>query len=141
MLKKNAVRLAGSLLLVWFVAYLLIGVDHNRFLSGVAYVSAATVATAILTFFGVLRLETKENATHMSGERLRSAIAASSVVTYLVLIATVGLFKSTGGGEMLEVSRTLLTSFTATIGVIIAFYFGSSAYVEGKSKSKDEASS
>jgi hypothetical protein len=137
MLKHESARLAGILLLVWLAAYLLIGFDRNRFLSGVAYVSAATVATAIVTFFGVLRLEAKEKSIRISDQRLRSAIAASSVVTYLVLIASAGLFTFTQGAEMPEVSRTLLTSFTATVGVIIAFYFGSSAYVAGKSKSQD----
>jgi hypothetical protein len=74
-----------------------------------------------------------------SDERLRSAIAASATLTYLVLVGTVGLF--TTGGQIPPISQMLLTSFTATVGVIIAFYFGASAYVAGKTSKTSEPGS
>ena len=133
MLKNDSVLIAGGLALVWLAAYLFIGFDDNqKFLSEIGYVSAATVATSIITFFGILNFGSDKRSS-FSDERLRSAIAASSTMTYLVLVGTAGLF--TSGGQS-PISQLLLTSFTATVGVIIAFYFGSSAYVAGKAKSK-----
>ena len=52
---------------------------------------------------------------------------------YLVLVGMVAYFANGDAfGKLLPITETMLASFTATIGVVIAFYFGASAYIEGK---------
>jgi len=133
---------ARVLLGLWLVAYLLIlipgGPVQTGLMNGFGVLSAGIVATAIVTFFGFLRL-TPDSPTGISDGSLRSAIAASTVVTYLVFVGSAGFFQAKE--PLPEVSRLLLTSFTTTVGVIIAFYFGASAYVAARTgKPKGEAS-
>jgi amino acid transporter len=140
---RNAVtNMALVLLGLWLAAYLLIlipgGPVKAGSVSGFGVVAAAVVATAIVTFFGFLRLP-PDTHTGISDGRLRFAIAASTIVTYLVFVGSAGLFQN--GGELSELSRLLLTSFTTIVGVIIAFYFGSSAYVSARTTTAKKGSS
>jgi hypothetical protein len=133
---RNVVANTSRVLLgLWLVAYLLIlipgGPVKTGRMNGFGILSAAIVATAIVTFFGFLRL-TPETPAGIPDGSLRSAIAASTVVTYLVFVGSAGFFQS--NEQLPEISRLLLTSFTATVGVIIAFYFGASAYVAARTR-------
>jgi hypothetical protein len=57
-----------------------------------------------------------------------------------IVIVSVAVFYVPWAEEFGEVSKTLLNSFTATVSVIVVFFFGSSAYVEARTKGKQEES-
>ena len=119
------------LLGIWLGAYVLKALKLGS-VPGAAYMAAAVVATAIVTFFGVLRLGVpSDSRTAIPDGSLRSAIAASTVVTYLVLVGSASL-SGQWVGDMPEVAKTLLYSFTGTTSIIVGFYFGSSAYVAAR---------
>ena len=65
---------------------------------------------------------------------LRGAIATAIVVQYLVLVGIVAFF-GRGPEQLPPITQTMISSFTTIVGVVVAFYFGSSAYVEAE-KSK-----
>lgn len=101
-----------------------------------SFLSLAVAAVAVITFFGFLILERNTSAGGtFSEEGIRQAIAVAIVTVYLVLVGVVAFFG--GKWESPEVTMTLLGSFTATVGVVVAFYFGASAYVEVR-KSQDK---
>jgi len=85
---------------------------------------------AIVTFFGLARIEMASSTEPWS---LRRPIAATIVVVYLILVVTFSFFDYR---ELPPITEMLLTSFTAVVSVVIAFYFGSSAYIKGKSIKK-----
>jgi hypothetical protein len=94
----------------------------------------AAPALGIITLFGVLWATTDItiNST-VSDTSMRSAIAASAVVMYMVLVGF-GVFTDEKYGGMSTMAQTLLTNFTTVVGIIVAFYFGTSAYLEGQVK-------
>ncbi len=64
-------------------------------------------------------------------ESMRTAIAAAIVVQYLALVGVVSVFGQASPGERLSpITETLIGNFTTIVGVVIAFYFGSSALVQ-----------
>jgi hypothetical protein len=69
--------------------------------------------------------------------RFRSAIAGGIVAQYLILVATVAFFDR-GPSELPQITQNLISNFTAVVGIVIAFYFGSSAYIIGKRPNKEE---
>lgn len=123
------------LLGLWLVVYLAIWIPWGPVqawgVSVIGVVSAGVVATALVTFFGFLR--TSNAGAGIPDETLRTAIAGSTVVTYLVFVGTAGLFPK----DPSDTLRTFSTSFTAMVGVIIPFYFGSRAYVDGVMARRD----
>lgn len=101
----------------------------------VSFLSLAVVAVAIITFFGVLALERTPGAHDAFCERaLRRATTVSVLIVYLVTVGTVTFFR--GRTEVPEVTGTFLASFTATVGIVVAFFFGSSAYLESRTSEK-----
>jgi len=48
-----------------------------------------------------------------------------------------GIFFVTNN-KMPEIASTLLTNFTSIVGVIVAFYFGASAYTEIRTKNAEK---
>ncbi len=98
------------------------------------------VGTAATSFFGLLIL------TQPAGERwqvteetMRTAIAGTIVVVYLVVVGIVAFFIY-GPQELPGITETMVTSFTTVAGIVVAFYFGSSAYLQAlreKTKSGD----
>ena len=94
-----------------------------------AFLSAGMAIISIITFFGIM-----SGSKNLSDEsRFRRAITFTVVTVYVVLISITAFF--VGEWKSPQVTITLLTSFTSIVGVIVAFYFGSSAYLEAKSKS------
>lgn len=67
---------------------------------------------------------------------LRFAIAGAIVIEYLVLVGIVAFFKE-GAEKLPVITQTMLSNFTAVVGIVVASYFGSSAYISKKSN-KDE---
>lgn len=93
------------------------------------FLSLALVATAVITFFGFLWHGLGQDP-GLDEEDIRTAITVSVVTVYLVLVGLVAFFpEQTPGGQLPEITNTMLTSFTAIVGVVVPFYFGTSAYV------------
>lgn len=65
---------------------------------------------------------------------MRSAIAGSIVIEYITLIALVAFFRESPD-EIHPVTQMMINNFTTIVGIVIAFYFGSSAYVQAKKRS------
>lgn len=91
----------------------------------------AVLTSGIFVFFLLLSRPSSDS----NETKLRSAIAGGVVVQYLVLVGTVAFFEQ-GPKQLPPITQTLITSFTSIVGIVIAFYFGSSAYVEARRKRK-----
>jgi len=119
---------------LWILAIIVASLALVWWLKSPAPLAFATVAAGVLTFFHCLAGPPQtQSIPGAQDQRLRAAIASALVVQYLVLVGIVAYFTNTDAfGKLLPITETLLASFTATIGVVIAFYFGASAYVEGK---------
>ena len=101
---------------------------------------------AVITFFGVIQLNRSaaDQTLLMEGERLKTAMACSLVITYLYIVCFTTFVKSsteTGG-----VTQAFIQSFSNVIGITIAFYFGASAATQifasknGQTESKSSSS-
>jgi hypothetical protein len=89
---------------------------------------ALGVGTGVITFFGLVILcQTGEERWKITGESMRTAIAGAIVVEYLALVGTLAFFVQ---GEMPPIAQTMITNFTTVVGIVIAFYFGASAFVQ-----------
>jgi hypothetical protein len=94
------------------------------------FLSVALVATAVITFFGFLLYGVAQGQGMDEGV-LRTAITVSVVTVYLILVGLVAFFpEQTPGGQLPEITNTMLTSFTAIVGIVVPFYFGATAYVQ-----------
>ena len=92
----------------------------------------AVGATAIITFVGMLALSQESTgAWKITEASMRTAIASSILAQYQALVAIVAFF-SAGTDAPSGISQTLISNFTTIVGIVIAFYFGASAYVEGR---------
>lgn len=118
----------------WILAIVGVGVALVSVIKNPAPLAFATVAAGVVTFFHFLAdSPDPQQGQQPRDARLRAAIASALVVQYLVLVGLVAYFTNADAfAKLLPITETLLASFTATVGVVIAFYFGSSAYVEGK---------
>jgi hypothetical protein len=117
----SAILLIGGL----DIAIFLIGIAGAAWFNHQAFLSFSVGTIALVTFFGMLELDVP--GVRSAGEdRIRRAIAVAVVTMYLVLVATMAFF------EIPVQLEGLLLNFTTTTGVVIAFYFGSSAYIEAR---------
>jgi hypothetical protein len=112
------------------------GLIVNHVSDSRAPLAFCAIAAAIITFFSfVSDLRVSSFQTTLDEGALRRAIAASIVVEYLVLLGMFAFWE--GGSETLPpVTQALVTSFTTVVGVVIAFYFGSAAYIEAKTRTR-----
>jgi peptidoglycan biosynthesis protein MviN/MurJ (putative lipid II flippase) len=92
------------------------------------------IATAATCFFGLLFLtQTNDEQWQITEETMRTAIAGTIVVVYLVLVGTVAFFVAgPKGSDVPAITHTMVTSFTTIVGIVIAFYFGTTAYVQAQ---------
>jgi hypothetical protein len=92
----------------------------------------AVIATGLVTFFGLLihALRGAPDA-RLEDRDIRIAIAASITTLYLVLVGYGVWVSDTGRPD--PIAQSLMTSLSAVVGTVIAFYFGATAYLEGKS--------
>lgn len=129
----------GSLRLLGLAAFLIFSVMAclllTRIYGDIRYLALATVVVAITTFLGFLDigLEAKKRIS-LSNSDMRTAIAASFIVTYLTIAGLVIFFTDNAASTLPEIARVMLTNFTATVGIVIAFYFGATAYVDANKK-------
>jgi hypothetical protein len=95
-----------------------------------APLSVAVAGSGLFSFvFFVNWSKHLPGAGHSLETMLRGAIAAAIVVEYLVLIGIVAFFRG-GADKLPPITESLVSSFTAIVGVVIAFYFGSSAFIQ-----------
>lgn len=97
----------------------------------------AVVLTALITFFGVLWLETGDSLRPFSDRTMRTALAASAVVSYLVMMG-IGVWFPKTNGDFSRMTDVLLPNFSYIVGIVIAFYFGSGAYLEAKERKREK---
>jgi hypothetical protein len=123
--------------LLWIASLILIvlvgGLVGAYFVSK-AFFSGMVVIIALITFFGFLILgSSKEQHEELTEKNMRLAVAASIVITYMVIVGTT-IFFGEHIGKMPDLASTALTSFTSIVGVVVAFYFGGSVYTEIQEK-------
>ncbi|MCH8047930.1 MAG: hypothetical protein IID44_29905 [Planctomycetes bacterium] len=113
---KIFVRIDFLVIVIWWIGISLGYIPEI----GLGPLSGALFAIAVVTFMGTLRA---------SGD-MRTAIAASFVMIYFALLAA--LATSAINRDQIDnpVGTELWKNFTYLVGVIIVFYFGSTATVE-----------
>ena len=93
------------------------------------YAMFAIVATGLVTFFGILLQNLSgESVNHVTNRSMRLAITGLVTSSYVALLAYMLFIPE--NTKLAEVAEGLVTNFTAVVGTVIAFFFGSSAYVE-----------
>ncbi len=114
--------------IVWFGVYMAETIGRDSPLS------VALAAVAIVSFLSLLRIQKSDaNAALFTEASMRSAIAGSIVIEYLTLIALVAFFRE-APDEIHPVTQMMINNFTTIVGIVIAFYFGSSAYIQSRKK-------
>ncbi len=93
------------------------------------------IGTAATCFFGLLALTQASQEPWELEESMRAAIAGTIVIVYLVLVGIVTFFVI-GPKELPEITQVMVTSFTTIMGIVVAFYFGASAYVQAQREKK-----
>jgi hypothetical protein len=93
-------------------------------------ITISMIATPLITFFGIIWLDELFKKVERSLGIIRTAITAAVITEYFVLLALTLFF--TGSETQSTLQNQLITSFTSVVGVVIAFYFGSQAYTQGK---------
>lgn len=112
------------------------GFGANVLTTSRAWLALACTAIGMITFFGLLGIGQDTNA---SDHNMRTAATGAIIVVYLTLVSIYAFFRPPGE-EMPQITDMLMTSFTTVVGVVIASYFGASAYIEGRKpdRGKDE---
>jgi uncharacterized membrane protein len=99
-------------------------------------VSATAFSIGIVTFFGITDLSRSASDDRLfNDETLRTAIAASLVLTYLFIVCFTSFVKSADAAGV--VTREFIQSFSQVISVTIAFYFGATAATQIFAKRKE----
>jgi hypothetical protein len=100
-------------------------------------VGITAFSIGVVTFFGVAGLNRSvKNQQVLKGERLRTSIACSLVLSYLFMVS----FTTFVGNSPIagEVTQKFVESFSSVIGITIAFYFGTSAATQIFGKETDK---
>jgi hypothetical protein len=96
-----------------------------------AIVALTVVLPSVFTFFGMLIVASFERPPPLPESSYRTAIASALVIEYVMLLAVTALAKPTSEAEHPHpVGQAMVANFTMVIGLVLAFYFGASAYVE-----------
>ena len=88
------------------------------------YAMFAIIATGLTTFFGVLIYYSSQN----NENSMRLSVTGLLVNSYIALLVYC-LFIPTDI-QLNDISKTLVTNFTVVVGTVVAFFFGSAAYIE-----------
>lgn len=107
---------------------------------GYVWLAFSMGIVALLTFWAMLAIGYNKVGDHPWQESyLRTAIAVSLIAVYLAIVGTVAFYKPTEGAINLHpMTQQIINSFTTVVGIVIAFFFGSSAYIEAKKRSSGE---
>lgn len=119
---KSLIKLLIILIIVAGLGYVgCVLSKHSSFLS------FSMLSIAFISFFGFLWIYSSDNQEFKVDEKsLQNTIATTIVIVYLALVTTVVFFKEYQK-ELPKITETLLINFTVIVGIIIAFYFGSTA--------------
>lgn len=127
------------ILITSLIALMVIGLPAGWILDTDMPFSIVVAGTGIISFFGLYDISLPNNPTTQDKESsLRFSIAGSIVIEYIVLVGIVAFFKE-GPEEMPIITKTLLSNFTSVVGVVIAFYFGASAYLQSRKQKNKES--
>ena len=132
-MKLHRNHIVAAIILIMIVVCLAL----VRYFGNPAPLAFCTPAAGIITFFALLTERPLAQAGTGGDERLRQAIAGAVIVQYLVLVGIVAYFIN-GVEKLPPITETMLTSFTTVASVVVAFYFGASAFVDAKGKAKPE---
>ena len=128
---------AGCLLIIFLlVFFVLISLWRKNDM----WLAVPVVGAGLIVFAGCI-LATHELGVVWiaSSEHIRATIAVSIVVEYMALVGVVAFFHwSQQSGDNIfipQVTQTLVTNFTSIVGIVIAFFFGASAYVQTRETS------
>ncbi len=117
-------KLASLLIVIAFTGPLLW--SFRLFPESDFIVSMTAFSIGVLTFFGIMELNrSAEDSRMFREENLRTAIAASLVITYLFIVCFTSFVKTADAAGV--VTREFIQSFAQVISVTIAFYFGATA--------------
>jgi hypothetical protein len=112
---------------------------HDQYDNWRVPLAFSVIAAALITFFWFVSWKPSRSSGSASEEGvMRRAITASIVVEYLILVGLFVFWKS-DATTLPAITQVFVTNFTAVVGIVIAFYFGTSAYVEAKEKSQSGA--
>jgi hypothetical protein len=81
---------------------------------------------AVTTFAGIWLIQRQRSSSDTLVD-MRSAIAGSFILVYMVMVVWSAFFAYGNSGQLNILSSTLITNFTVLAGVVIAFYFATSA--------------
>jgi len=94
--------------------------------------SVAAISAGLLSFAACVIVSDQDAKSWLSDSaNIRAAIAISILIEYLVLVGMSAFFAS-AAKDTPPVTQTLLTSFTTVVGIVVVFYFGTSAYVQAQ---------
>ena len=94
--------------------------------ASVAVFSLMLIAVGLISFYGAMGMGFGNKDNTLSKGDVRLAIVIALITMYIVLTGTVAFFR--GNTTLPEVSSTILGHFTNIVGVVIVFYFGTTAY-------------
>jgi hypothetical protein len=104
-----------------------------------AFLMFAVAAVGIITFFGLLLFSYRMNGVPLGDQSLRVSITVAVITVYLVVVGEASFWATKTTPS--PITDTVLTSFSSIVGVVIAFFFGSSAYVEAKKRDEGKSAS
>jgi hypothetical protein len=89
---------------------------------------AGAALVAVVTFVGVWAIQRSRGAVEIVSE-MRDAISAAVIVVYLIILSWSAFFPRIGsaGGVLNPLTSTFITNFTALTGVVVGFYFTTTA--------------
>src|SRR5205809_6528503 len=113
------------------IAINVIAVAAMTIMNSNAPLGLAAGLTALVAAIGMLMLAREpDGAWRLSESAMRTAIASAFIAEYIALVSMVAFSKESG--DLPDVGKTHVTNFTQLVAVVIAFYFGAAAYVEGR---------
>jgi hypothetical protein len=129
------------LLITATMAFMVIFVNCIAVL-GIYYTPISTlplglIATAVVTFASLIILCQEDSPNwSLTEQTMRTAVSGTIVFVYFCLIVY-STFNYVPD-QQTPITGTLIANFSAIVGVVIASYFGASAYVQGRTKDKKE---
>lgn len=96
---------------------------------GLGPLSAALFAIGVLSFLGSLR----------AGADIRSALTIGFIILYFALFAALATSQRNQAQFVTEIGLKLWDNFTYLVGVIVLFYFGTTAAIEISKHAKNVA--
>ena len=132
-MRNKLATAAVAVVMINFICLLLAGWTECRYWY---YAMFAIVSTGLITFFGILlqNIEGSEDK-KISNHSMRLAISGLVTSSYITLLAYLLFIPE--DTDFAELPKTLVTNFTAVVGTVIAFFFGSTAYVEARRRDRD----